>query len=65
MAEKISYAQRNKNVLASFVAYCEAHPEQRFWQALRNWANAGSFIFAGDAYELLDTFYWEGRNGDE
>jgi len=25
--------------LSSFVSYCEAHPEQRFWQALRNWAN--------------------------
>jgi hypothetical protein len=20
------------------VAYCVAHPEERFWQALRNWA---------------------------
>ena len=27
----------NKETLQSFVAYCEANPEQRFWQALRNW----------------------------
>lgn len=29
----------NQKTLSSFVSYCEAHPEQRFWQALRNWAN--------------------------
>ena len=28
---------QNREVLTDFVKYCEAHPEQRFWQALRNW----------------------------
>jgi hypothetical protein len=26
---------RNSETLASFVAYCEAHPLERFWQVLR------------------------------
>ncbi len=30
---------RNNAVLADFVRYCEEHPQERFWQALRNWAN--------------------------
>ena len=29
---------RNSEVLASFVAYCTAHPSERFWQALLNWS---------------------------
>lgn len=29
---------RNSEKLASFVAYCESHPDERFWQALRNWS---------------------------
>lgn len=29
---------RNAETLASFVAYCEANPSQRFWQALLNWS---------------------------
>lgn len=28
-----------KETLESFVKYCEENPEQRFWQALRNWSN--------------------------
>jgi len=28
---------KNKKKLEEFIAYCVAHPEQRFWQALRNW----------------------------
>ena len=53
---------RNKKLLDSFVAYCEAHPEQRFWQALRNWCG-WPFIFAGRGLDtdsgIFDTFYWE------
>jgi len=63
---------RNSKVLASFVAYCEAHPDERFWQALRNWSEY-SFILASafPPYEMelsesrqglvVGTFYWEGR----
>ena len=56
---------KNKDLLASFSAYCKAHPEQRFWQALRNWS-AFAFIYAGycvvEAEGLKDTFYMEGYN---
>lgn len=53
---------RNRRVLASFVAYCKAHPEERFWQALRNWAGVG-FVFVSDtlAEGVRDTFYREGK----
>lgn len=55
---------RNSKLLASFVGYCKAHPSERFWQALRNWAQAGNFIFAShDGDVMNDTFNWEGRNG--
>lgn len=69
---------RNSGALASFVKYCEAHPKERFWQALRNWAGF-NFILASkygphdiqsacfglfkSADELKDTFYWEGKDG--
>ena len=29
---------KNEEMLASFSEYCKRYPEQRFWQALRNWA---------------------------
>ena len=32
-------AENNKEQLDLFVKYCKEHPEERFWQALRNWAN--------------------------
>lgn len=58
---------KNTATLASFVFYCKENPDQRFWQALRNWSGYG-YIFASKKMspDLLkhfeDTFYWEGRN---
>lgn len=55
---------KNSELLKSFVAYCEAHPNERFWQALRNWCG-WSFVWVSeysnlDAEPILtDTFYWE------
>ena len=59
--------------LESFIKYCKEHPDERFWQALRNWSEY-DFIF-GKKYEktefindfldktrqigLEDTFYKE------
>lgn len=42
----------------SFLMYCKQCPEQRFWQALRNWSKY-SFIFSSDYVEgpYKDTFY--------
>lgn len=53
----------SSDLLKSFISYCEAHPNERFWQALRNWCGWG-FVFVGnmgaDGYvRPVDTFYWE------
>jgi hypothetical protein len=63
--------QKNFKVLSSFVDYCLEHPEERFWQALRNWSGS-NFILASshsphctqsDVFyvDLQDTFYWKGK----
>lgn len=60
---------KNKARLESFVTYCNEHPKERFWQALRNWSEY-NFIYgsetlyirdeAGDHVpKLEDTFYKE------
>ena len=57
---------RHQKKLDSFIAYCKQHPSERFWQALRNWANV-AFIFTADGSKmgddtyknLKDTFYIE------
>lgn len=59
---------KNSEVLKDFVKYCESHPYERFWQALRNWSEY-NFIIGSMApvYEinestiLEDTFYLEGK----
>ena len=38
---------KSKELLEQFTKYCQEHPQQRFWQALRNWCGK-AFIFAGD-----------------
>ena len=52
----------NLKTLIDFRDYCREHPEERFWQALRNWSGA-DFILRGsgpvDDMELHDTFYDE------
>lgn len=62
---------KSKSLLESFAAFCRANPEQRFWQALRNWSGH-AFIFVASDYPRTaqeaywdgkDTFYWEEMNG--
>lgn len=65
---------KNRDTLASFIAYCVSNPEQRFWQALRNWAGAGYILTSQHAVmhlptggfmnEVQDTFYWEGKHAN-
>lgn len=63
---------RNSDALASFTEYCQAHPNERFWQALRNWSG-WPFILVATALDygagpfkppefkgIIDTFGWEG-----
>jgi hypothetical protein len=52
---------RNAKVLESFAAYCEEHPEFRFWQALRNWVGFNYVLVSDSHQNLRDTFYWEGE----
>lgn len=62
----ISTESKSKRVLDSFTHYCDDHPDQRFWQALRNWSGY-SFIYVVkgmfSSEGLTDTFYFEGRRG--
>lgn len=64
---------KNQKLLVSFTEYCVAHPEERFWQAMRNWCQetdkSVNFIYksALPPYDfpqeaqmaLDDTFYEE------
>lgn len=55
---------RNQKEIDSFVEYCLDHPEQRFWQALRNWSD-NSYVLTASGYDfsrktytgIKDTFY--------
>lgn len=60
---------RNQSQLDSFVQYCANHPQERFWQALRNWAElafvlsaSGLNLHTNEFEGLEDTFYWEDKN---
>ena len=59
---------KNQEKLNNFVEYCAAHPEMRFWQALRNWAEVPAVYVSSKSFEdfsgdhqvdFQDTFYWE------
>ena len=53
----------NQEELQSFTRYCQEHPSERFWQALRNWSNKGYILTAeerdndGNFIDPKDTFY--------
>ena len=55
-------AMKNSELLQDFVRYCEQNPEQRFWQALRNWSGA-SIVSVTEKIggEPKDTYYFEGK----
>jgi len=58
---------RNAEQLADFTRYCISHPDERFWQALKNWkripfllaSEEPVFNLDGNVDPLTDTFYWE------
>lgn len=61
---------KNAELLRDFAAYCKEHPEQRFWQALTNWADVPFLLacseFAGTTEGaapgcINDTFYCASR----
>jgi hypothetical protein len=51
-------------LLEEFTTYCREHPQERFWQALRNWCGHNFLLVSGTkaADDLQDTFYWKGRS---
>jgi hypothetical protein len=52
------------DILDDFVLYCLHHPDERFWQALRNWSGYPFVIVSDKLPEdgQIDTFYWRGKN---
>ncbi len=55
-------SSKNYNLLQEFIGYCDLHPNERFWQALRNWSKQ-TLIYASNDSTIKDTFFWEGKNG--
>lgn len=58
---------RNSKVLASFVAYCQRNPSERFWQALLNWSKMPFILISSEPpfdQRLVDPYNWEGRCQD-
>ncbi len=64
----------NKNVelLSEFTKYALNHPEERFWQVLRNWSGHNFILFSDKMdswdmdnipkeYGITDTFYKEDK----
>jgi hypothetical protein len=58
-------ASKNQKLLLDFSVYCAQHPEERFWQALRNWSE-GDYIYVEQHKDtsvfISDTFYFKGKN---
>ena len=52
---------RNAELLKDFTKYCQDYPDQRFWQALRNWAGVGFVSISNGVDDMKDTYYWEGK----
>jgi hypothetical protein len=54
---------KNSDLLSDFVNYCVTHPEQRFWQALRNWSGF-NYIWVSNHGNppVSDTYLFEGKD---
>lgn len=57
---------KNEKLLKSFTSYCYKHKEERFWQALRNWAKFNFLMAYWTTKEGIDeegdTFYFTEKN---
>lgn len=69
MKNDLKIRSKNRELLISFEKYCVEHPDERFWQALRNWAKIPFLLAKFDEKNVIDTFYWkrktERSNGSE
>jgi phage terminase large subunit GpA-like protein len=60
---------KNQKVLNNFIKYCQENPDQRFYQALRNWCgysfvlrtNTNSWALDKHKLQIEDTYYIEGK----
>lgn len=48
---------KSADKLNSFIKYCVAHPELRFWQALCAWSEQYKILRMPNELETYDTFY--------
>jgi hypothetical protein len=53
-------SSKSFSTMRSFREYCALHPSERFWQALRNWAEVDQIVAQKEGGEV-DTFYFETR----
>jgi hypothetical protein len=49
---------RNSEALESFTKYCKDSPNQRFWQALRNWSKYDNIMGFRGNYDEAQAIYW-------
>lgn len=59
--------RKNLKLLCDFAEFCIKHPELRFWQALRAWAEVEKIYHEVYDKEVddniaLDTFYFKDKN---
>jgi len=62
LKNKGTFQGKSAKLLDEFITYCVEHPQERFWQALRNWSGYDKIY--GEKYnnkwddqQLIDTFY--------
>ena len=57
--DKLLVENKNQKQLLSFIEYCTNHPEQRFYQCLRNWSGEKFILFSNvpPRAKQTDTFY--------
>lgn len=56
---------RNSAITLDFLKYAMTHPDERFWQALRNWSRYIFVAVSNNDAQYQDTFYWEGKRHDD
>jgi hypothetical protein len=60
---KMKYQElKSDYVLSEFIRYCLKHKNERFWQALRNFAKVDYVLLKKGEEDLKDTFYFEDIN---
>jgi hypothetical protein len=58
---KVSSISKNWRLMNLFMVYCIEHPDERFWQALRNFSGADFITYTKGTWEV-DTFYWDDKD---